>query len=49
MIPGTPFNLAAGYLFGPWWGAPVALVGASVGGIAAFLLARTLVSFALIL
>eukprot|EP00009_Paramoeba_aestuarina_P010470 CAMPEP_0201539640 /NCGR_PEP_ID=MMETSP0161_2-20130828/70516_1 /ASSEMBLY_ACC=CAM_ASM_000251 /TAXON_ID=180227 /ORGANISM="Neoparamoeba aestuarina, Strain SoJaBio B1-5/56/2" /LENGTH=324 /DNA_ID=CAMNT_0047947051 /DNA_START=1 /DNA_END=977 /DNA_ORIENTATION=- len=42
LVPGTPFNLAAGFLFGTWLGAPVALFGAMCGGVASFLLGRTL-------
>jgi uncharacterized membrane protein YdjX (TVP38/TMEM64 family) len=43
LVPGTPFNLAAGFLFGVTLGAPVALFGAVVGGIFSFFLGRTLV------
>mmetsp|Transcript_8935 Transcript_8935/g.25045 ORF Transcript_8935/g.25045 Transcript_8935/m.25045 type:complete len:252 (+) Transcript_8935:108-863(+) len=42
MVPGTPFNLSAGYLFGAWMGAPVAHAGAVLGGVIAFYMARTL-------
>eukprot|EP00013_Stygamoeba_regulata_P009796 CAMPEP_0177666084 /NCGR_PEP_ID=MMETSP0447-20121125/21396_1 /TAXON_ID=0 /ORGANISM="Stygamoeba regulata, Strain BSH-02190019" /LENGTH=284 /DNA_ID=CAMNT_0019172215 /DNA_START=121 /DNA_END=975 /DNA_ORIENTATION=+ len=43
MIPGTPFNLGSGYLFGIWLGVPVALLGGTVGAFFAFLLGRFLV------
>ena len=39
MIPTTPFNVAAGYLFG-WAGLPVLMVGAIGGAQLAFLLCR---------
>lgn len=41
-FPGTPFNLAAGYLFGIWLGAAVTIVGCDLGATLAFLLGRTL-------
>jgi len=44
LIPGTPFNLAAGYLFGPYLGTLYALIGALVGVSAAFLIAKYVAS-----
>jgi len=41
-FPGTPFNLAAGFLFGIWLGAAVTIVGCDLGATFAFLLGRTL-------
>lgn len=41
LVPGLPFDLAAGILFGPGWGTVYALVGASIGATVAFLAART--------
>jgi len=40
--PGTPFNLAAGFLYGIWLGAFVALTGCILGACIAFLLGRTI-------
>lgn len=40
--PGTPFNLASGYLFGLWIGCGVALGGCILGALFAFLLGRTI-------
>jgi uncharacterized membrane protein YdjX (TVP38/TMEM64 family) len=40
-VPGTPLTLITGALLGPWWGTLVALVGNSLGALAAFALART--------
>lgn len=40
MLPGTPFNLGAGYLFGFTIGAPVAVCGALLGANGAFLMGR---------
>jgi len=40
--PGTPFNLAAGYLFGIYIGTGVALGGCMMGAVVAFILGRTL-------
>lgn len=40
--PGTPFNLAAGFLFGLWIGTGVALGGCVLGALIAFLLGRTI-------
>jgi len=39
-LPGTPFTLLAGVLFGPWLGTVSVVVGASVGAVMAFLFAR---------
>lgn len=41
-FPGTPLNLAAGFLFGTWLGSFVTVIGADVGASLAFLLGRTL-------
>jgi len=41
LVPGLPFDLAAGILFGPLWGTVYALVGATLGAAVAFLAART--------
>ena len=40
LLPGTPFTVAAGVLFGPLVGAVTALVGATVGATASFLVGR---------
>lgn len=39
-VPGVLFGLAGGVLFGPLWGTILNLVGATLGGTAAFLVAR---------
>jgi len=41
-FPGTPFNLAAGFLFDIWLGAIVSVVGCVVGATLAFMIGRTL-------
>jgi len=41
-FPGTPFNLAAGFLFDVWLGAIVTVIGCDLGATIAFLLGRTL-------
>src|SRR6266567_4858160 len=41
LVPGLPFDLAAGILFGPIWGTVYALVGGTLGATVAFLAART--------
>lgn len=41
MLPGTPLNLAAGYLFGFVRGSVVSVVGITLGAVTAFLLGRT--------
>jgi uncharacterized membrane protein YdjX (TVP38/TMEM64 family) len=41
-VPGAPFNLAAGFFWGPFWGGVIATIGASLGSVAAFYLARLL-------
>jgi len=41
-FPGTPFNLAAGFLFDVWLGAAVTIIGCDLGATIAFLLGRTL-------
>lgn len=42
LLPGTPFTLAAGVVFGPVLGAATALVGATVGATGAFLVGRAI-------
>lgn len=39
-VPATVMQLAAGYLFGPWWGTFYSALGMVIGAVAAFLLAR---------
>ena len=41
LVPGLPFDLVAGILFGPVWGTVYAVVGATAGATVAFLGART--------
>jgi uncharacterized membrane protein YdjX (TVP38/TMEM64 family) len=41
LVPGLPFDLAAGVLFGPFWGTLYALVGSTIGATVAFIAART--------
>ena len=41
LMPGLPLDLAAGLLFGPYWGTLYSLVGATMGATVAFLAART--------
>ena len=41
LLPGLPFDLVAGILFGPVWGTLYSLVGATAGATVAFLAART--------
>ncbi len=41
-LPSGPLNLAAGFFWGPLWGGVVATIGASIGSVAAFYLARLL-------
>src|ERR1700745_2314193 len=41
LVPGLPFDLAAGILFGPIWGTVYALIGSTIGATVAFLAART--------
>jgi len=40
MLPGTPFNLACGFLFDVWIGAAVAVASADVAAIVSFLFVR---------
>jgi len=40
--PGTPFLLAGGIVFGPWWGSLYNLIGAVLGAATSFLFARLL-------
>ncbi len=40
VVPGAPLTLAGGALFGPWWGTLYIVIGASVGAVLAFLIAR---------
>jgi uncharacterized membrane protein YdjX (TVP38/TMEM64 family) len=42
LVPGLPFDLAAGVLFGPVWGTVFASIGSTAGATAALLVARTL-------
>ena len=35
-----PFEIAAGYAFGPWWGVLICIVGSTLGSIVAIMLAR---------
>jgi uncharacterized membrane protein YdjX (TVP38/TMEM64 family) len=44
LLPGVLFTLGAGFLFGPVFGTLCVVVGHTVGGAVAFLLARTLLS-----
>ncbi|HWI39866.1 MAG TPA: VTT domain-containing protein [Verrucomicrobiae bacterium] len=39
-LPGIPMALAAGILFGPFWGVVYAIIGATLGACASFLVAR---------
>ncbi len=41
-VPGTTIEAAAGYLFGPWWGALYAITGIALGSFISFTLARHL-------
>jgi uncharacterized membrane protein YdjX (TVP38/TMEM64 family) len=41
LVPGLPFDLAAGLLFGPVWGTLYSVIGATAGATVAFLMART--------
>jgi uncharacterized membrane protein YdjX (TVP38/TMEM64 family) len=41
-VPGSPMTLAAGALFGPIWGTVYSLVGATLGAVVSFLVARHL-------
>ena len=41
LVPGLPFDLVAGILFGPIWGTVYALLGSTLGATIAFLAART--------
>ncbi len=42
LVPGTIPSLAAGALFGPFWGVLLTLTGATLGAVAAFEIARAL-------
>lgn len=42
LVPGSPLTIAAGVLFGPWWGTALVVVGATVGATIAFLWGRRL-------
>lgn len=42
VLPGTPGNLAAGYIFGTFVGSLVSILGITFGAVAAFMLGRTL-------
>ena len=39
-VPGEVVEIAAGYAFGPWWGALICIVGSTLGSVIAILLAR---------
>lgn len=39
-LPGLPMTIAAGVLFGPFWGVAYAITGATLGACASFLVAR---------
>lgn len=39
-IPGEPFEIAAGFIFGPWLGTLVCVIGVTLGSVAAFMLTR---------
>ena len=40
LLPGTPFTVAAGVVFGPWLGLGVVLTGATLGATGSFLIGR---------
>lgn len=40
LIPGELVEIAAGYVFGPWWGALICLAGAMIGSVLVLLLVR---------
>lgn len=42
LIPGELVEIAAGYVFGPWWGMLICLVGAMLGSVLVLLLVRRL-------
>lgn len=42
LLPGIPFTMGAGFLFGPLWGTVYVVVGHTLGGALALLTARTL-------
>lgn len=39
-IPGEPFEIGAGFIFGPWLGTLLCVIGVTIGSIIAFLLTR---------
>lgn len=39
-LPGSPFTIAGGYVFGPFWGTLYTVVGATIGAVLGFLIAR---------
>ncbi|WP_181919195.1 TVP38/TMEM64 family protein [Alkalilimnicola ehrlichii] len=41
-LPGPVLTMTGGMLFGPWWGTLYSLIGATVGGVLAFMIARYL-------
>ena len=43
LIPTLPFNLGAGFLWGPLWGTVFSVAGSGLGAMTAFLIARTAV------
>lgn len=42
VVPNAPLDIAAGVLFGPFWGTIYSLIGSELGAIVCFLLARSL-------
>lgn len=40
LIPGELVEIAAGYIFGPWWGALICLVGTMIGSVLVLVLVR---------
>jgi len=39
-LPGSPFTIAGGYVFGPFWGTLYTVIGATIGAMLGFLIAR---------
>lgn len=42
LLPTLPFNLGAGFLWGPWWGSLISVAGAILGAALPFLISRYL-------
>ena len=42
LLPTVPFNLGAGFLWGPWWGSLISVAGATLGAVLPFLISRYL-------